>query len=61
MYCHYKGRQSSPRQDLYLIGPPSGLSSRVLTEPDLTIFIQDPFTQNVFVPFPSSCPTPYGS
>lgn len=23
MYCHYKGKQSSPRQDLYLLGPPS--------------------------------------
>ena len=21
LYCHYKGRQSAPRQDLYLIGP----------------------------------------
>jgi hypothetical protein len=29
MFCHYKGTQSSPRQDLYLIGPPPALSPRV--------------------------------
>lgn len=35
MYCHYKGRQSSPRQDLYLIGPHPTVSSPVPTQLDM--------------------------
>jgi hypothetical protein len=31
IYCHYKGKKSSPRQDLYLIGPHPTLSSRAPT------------------------------
>jgi hypothetical protein len=31
MYCHYKGKQSAPRQDLYLLGPPLALPLLVTT------------------------------
>jgi hypothetical protein len=63
MYCHYKGKQSSPRQDLYLLGSHSPiLSCSDIIMPDMAPRgVQDQFTQNVSAPFPSLCLTQYGS
>jgi|SRR6266850_3272634 len=64
LYCHYKGKQSSPRQDLYLLGMPLALPllfcSDVIIPNTPPRGIQGRFTRNGSARFPSLCLTQYG-